>query len=132
MAYTKVFFSSLDSMERIIPWILEHLPNQDIEQKDRFKLELALEELIVNIYEHAYKKEPFPIYILLEKKQKGLFCEIRDVGPEFDLVASETAKPLQEQGQITVGGHGIRLIKAALKNIRYSYENKMNVLRFEM
>ena len=49
MYHTKVFYADLDAMEMIIPWIMNYIPLSLRHKQGDQKIELALEELIVNV-----------------------------------------------------------------------------------
>ena len=114
-------------MEMIIPWILSYIPESIKTKIGQNKIELAFEELIVNIYVHAYKKDPKPICLVLKTQSKGVLVEIRDFGPEFNLIEYEPSQnPKATLDTILIGGQGLKLVKAVLSDIKHSYNDHMN------
>ena len=132
MYYSKVFSATFDSMEKIIPWITQHIPEVYVENIGRHKVELALEELFVNIIEHGYKRLAHPIFIIIKPANDHFQCEIRDFAPPFNPlkhVSFDSIKDLESQ---PIGGQGIKLIKAVFENLDYCFMNEMNVLRLKL
>jgi anti-sigma regulatory factor (Ser/Thr protein kinase) len=130
---TKVFLLSLDSMEQIIPWIVKHTPIHLIEKLSQNKYELALEEIIVNVFEHAYKGKHLPIFIHLDISSSKLICHIRDCGSDFDILAHNSSRVGSYHiDDMKIGGQGIKFVKAVLSNIQHHYCEGLNILKFEI
>ena len=127
--YTKVFFSSLDSLERIVPWMLSHVPKALLEQAGANRVEVAFDELITNIYEHAYGKKLLPIFIKLKLDEIKFHCEIYDKGPAFNPLKHSKEEYSDE---FAVGGYGLTFMKAVFKNLNYEFKHGMNCISFEI
>ena len=114
-------------METIIPWILQHIPELNKDLQKKLLVEVALEEIFVNIMLHAYHKKELPIFCILKETQNSYELTFKDFGPKFDpkslLEKAEKAKAIS-----TIGGSGLKLIKAAFSNIQYSVHNDLNTL----
>lgn len=127
MYFTKVFYSSLDSHERMIFWLLSKIPQEILQIKGENKIEVAFDELLTNIYEHGYKTNPCPIFLKVSLNNSGVFFEIRDMGPQFNPL-NHQKKIMTEQ--MPVGGVGISLLKAVFENLSYEYEKGLNLIKF--
>lgn len=127
MYFTKVFYSNLDSHEKMIPWLLSKIPLELLQQKGENKIEVAFDELLTNIYEHGYKTRPFPIFLKVVINDKDISFEIRDMGEKFDLLSHEKNHDSIEP---PIGGLGITFIKAAFADLVYEYSQGFNVIRF--
>lgn len=124
---TKVFDASSDSMEQVIPWILSHMTTVDTNLEKKLLVEVALEEIIVNIMLHAYGKKEFPIFFILRIHSTYYELVIKDLGKPFDPIAymkDEKKNPPKQ----SLGGSGLKLIKAAFCKISYSFKDNMNTL----
>ena len=126
--YTKVFTASLDSMETIISYLMGHIPDSLKNKYSPQKLELAFEELIINIYEHGYKKNHQPIFIRLHVSKDFTDIEFRDYADQFDLVSfTKTDLVIHDLDKAPIGGQGIKFIKGVIKHLSYRYERGMNI-----
>ncbi|ANH78472.1 ATP-binding protein [Candidatus Chlamydia sanziniae] len=99
------------------------------------KLELACEELLVNIISYAYQNEAIPgtITISCFENPKSLEVIIKDHGASFNPLATlinvQEHLPLEER---KLGGLGIFLAKNSVDEFHYAREGKNNVVYLKM
>lgn len=127
--FNKVFYSSLDSHERMIPWLLSKIPQDILELKGKNKVEVAFDELLTNIYEHGYSKHPFPIFLKIVPASDHIQFEIRDFAQPFNLLNHEKKQQLEDP---QIGGLGITFIKAVFEGLDYQYKNHCNIISFKL
>lgn len=93
-------------------------------------IELAVEELLVNIINYAYPEEDGDIEIHCKVLEDGAICIlIIDEGIPFDVSGKEdpdVSIPVEER---KIGGLGILLAKEMMDSLEYSRENNKNILR---
>lgn len=131
--YNKVFHADLDSMETLIYWIISKINPAAFEEVSQYNIELGLEELIVNIIKHGYKENNGFIYFSLFQTDHLTKCIIRDQSSPFNILNHH--KQIMACGSLEsmpIGGHGIKIVKAAFKSLNYHYENAMNVLEITL
>lgn len=120
-------------LETVLDFIHKQLP-ADCETDLMYKIDLAAEEIFVNIAHYAYKDK-------LEQGQTGtvwLSCTVdesdtlcivfRDTGIPFnplDRADPDITLPAQDR---KIGGLGIYLTKRYMDSVEYKYENGENVL----
>jgi anti-sigma regulatory factor (Ser/Thr protein kinase) len=115
-------------METIISYLMGHIPDSLKNKYSPQKLELAFEELIINIYEHGYKKNHQPIFIRLHVNKDFTDIEFRDYADQFDLVSfTKTDLVIHDLDKAPIGGQGIKFIKGVIKHLSYRYERGMNI-----
>lgn len=112
----------------LIPVALEEFAERDNWPPDLvFKLNLALEELGVNIVN--YSGATAEIEILLASDAESITVEISDNGRPFnpldDLETPDISAPL---GDRPVGGLGVHLVRSMMDEMRYSREDGKNKL----
>ena len=126
-------------MERTWPAKLEHLEEirqfilapveETLSPKRGAHLDLAVEEIVVNICSYAYQIPPGEITVRLEETEDALAVDFIDNGVPFDPLAVEepdVARPLQEREQ---GGLGILLVRRVMDEVHYRREKDRNCLR---
>ncbi len=126
----------LENLSALTAPLLECARAQDVEEGKISKLDLALEEVLVNIVYYSYPetKENGEIEIscgLSTKNQTSMFIvEVTDTGKPFD-VTVETAYPniSADINNRKIGGLGIYLVKKTMDLVEYHRENDKNVLR---
>lgn len=92
-------------------------------------LELALEELLVNIINYAYTAEEGPIEMTCRADPHGrLVVEIADSGVPFDMLAYSDPDTSLEIEDRRIGGLGIFFVKKLMDDVRYRRENDRNIL----
>ncbi|MBQ8498956.1 anti-sigma regulatory factor [Chlamydia sp.] len=128
----QVFPAALDELYNMLDFVKQAGIQCNCPQEKLLKLELACEELLINIITHAYKALPSPgwIRILCTETSEALFVRITDHGPAFNpITASPDIMRLDlpiEQRRI--GGLGIFLAKRSVDVFDYERVNDMNVV----
>lgn len=94
------------------------------------RLQLAIEEWIVNVCSHAYGGRGGTIEVALRQRSGSLLVDVADDGPPFDPTAAsepDVAMPLEEREP---GGLGLLLIRRMTDEISYSRDGGRNVVTF--
>ena len=106
----------------MLGWIREHLSSLGLEKSTKF--ELASDEALVNIIQHAYKDSPGPIEIAIrEESPHTIAITIRDFGPPFDPLTHTRSHNKEE-----AGGLGILFMREYVDEVRYRRKGKCNLL----
>ncbi len=94
------------------------------------RLELAVEEALVNVCHYAYadRTEPGPVHCRIAVQPQGLLVEIADEGTPFDPLARPDPDTTLELDQREPGGLGIFLIKQLVSEVSYRRDEGRNVL----
>jgi sigma-B regulation protein RsbU (phosphoserine phosphatase) len=127
--------AGLEDMEKLIAFIGKELDAAGCPDKERAQIELAAEEVFVNIANYAYDKET-PGEVLVEcgigPAPTGMTMTVifRDRGRSFnplEHVDPDTRAPLEDR---EIGGLGLLIVKKTMDTIYYSRENDANRLEF--
>ncbi len=121
------------NMQEVSDFVHCVLP-EDVGQDIVFKIDLALEEVFVNICHYAYGDgcgRAFVKCALLDSAEKGrvFLLEFRDCGVPFNPLEHsdpDLSLPAEERD---IGGLGIVLTKKFMDSIEYRHEDGFNVLR---
>ena len=106
----------------------EYLRTQQIPDSRIADLELAVEELIVNVMNYAYPDSKGTVELSCEKHYNKLICRIMDEGIQFDptsLAKPELNAPIEDRSR---GGMGIYLAKSLVDEMTYQRDGDKNVL----
>jgi len=121
------FTVSLKNLYQILNWIKERILKY-FPQNETDKIELAAEEVIVNIIYHAYEKKKGFIEIEIVVND-NLQLIIKDKGPKFNPLEKRKKnihkKSLKNK---KVGGMGIFLIFECVDEVQYQRKNGYNIL----
>jgi serine/threonine-protein kinase RsbW len=95
------------------------------------RIELALEEILVNIVSYAYSEQEQPGWVEVNCRTEGaagLTLQVRDAGRPFDpleLSQPDLDIPLAER---EVGGLGVFLVRKMADRLRYERRAGVNIL----
>lgn len=115
VAYVK----SQEELMEIIKNLDEHLIGNNLDEKIKLKIQLVLEEMGLNILNHAYKEnERKDINIRIKyKNTENVIIYFQDNGMPFDL-----EKDFEKNDEL----YGISIIKKVSSDIDYNYNVKLN------
>jgi len=96
----------------------------------QLQLELAVEEIFVNIVNYAYGEGTGKAVIKAKTQTDPKCVEIifQDGGIPYNPLEREEPDPDQSLENRTVGGWGIFLVKRNVDEVTYAYENEKNIL----
>ena len=122
--------SKVEQVKEILGWVHSQVDEKSLFPQEIRKIELALEEAIVNVIEHSYNKPGGEIDItLLDEKPGELIFIIKDAGPPFDPLAyTEMIQAENLVGDEERGGLGVLLMCRAMDRVNYQREDNHNVL----
>jgi serine/threonine-protein kinase RsbW len=92
------------------------------------RLELAVEEWVVNVCEHAYGGRGGTIEVVLRKERGQLFVEITDEGTPFDPLKAPEPNLTAPLDQRQPGGLGLLLIRRMTDGVSYARVGGRNVV----
>ncbi len=98
------------------------------------RLELAIEEALVNVCNYAYigQTPTGAVRCRVVVQPDGLRVDIADEGPPFDPLARPDPDTALDLDQREPGGLGILLIKSLVSEVSYRREDGRNVLTIRM
>ena len=123
--------ASVDRLEQVIEFINSELESYDCLPKVQMQLELAVEEIFVNIASYAYKPIEGEAEIRCDVLGDPLRVEIQflDGGKPFDPLAKEDYDTSPEAfDESKVGGLGIYMTKQTMDDVHYVYQDGKNIL----
>ena len=95
-----------------------------------FRINLVIEELVLNIMDYGYDDDQHEIEINLKSDSEAVTIDILDEGRAFDPLhdapTPDVNAPLEER---TVGGLGIHLAKTMMDELSYHREDARNHLQ---
>lgn len=123
-AIFKTFPAKLDKLHNMLQFVIDYAKTVNFDHNHLLKIELALEEALVNIINYGYAKRHGFIEIHCGALDRGGVCIVlKDQGVAFN--------PLEQpdpSGHSDVGGYGLFLIRNVMDEIKYHRENETNIL----
>jgi len=121
--------AELESLESFRLFVLERVERLELPPEALMKLELVLEELLINVIHYAYPegKGEMMVGCALEDRE-NLRITITDWGAPFDPLSREDPNLSQNLEERQVGGLGIFLVRQMVDELHYQRCDDRNVL----
>ena len=126
----KVFEASIEKLPEVLEFAEEQMNKADCPMKVVIQVNIALEEIFVNVAHYAYPDGAGAAKIGIEAGDGKVTVRIEDNGFPFDPLEHsdpDVTLSIEERG---IGGLGIYMVKQSMDEVTYSYENGKNVLTF--
>ena len=122
----KAFKKNLNALDGIFDFTHAFLASNHIDEKFRFPIDLAIEELFTNMIKYNGESR-HDIILSLHRHSNRLIISMTDHDVDaFDITQTgevNTAKPLNDR---QVGGLGLHLVKKMVDDIRYEYADRQS------
>jgi len=108
----------------------ERCKSAGLEEKEMRKVEIALEEVLVNIVSYAYPEHKGDVHLICELRPgEQLMFIVKDRGVPFNpLLHKSCSNPLTKLEDREEGGLGILFTQGLVDKIDYQREDLFNVL----
>ena len=114
----------------VIDFVEEELASHDCPSRVLFQIEVAIEEIFVNIVSYAGLSESDGVEVRCEVLEDPLRVVVQflDGGVPFDPLAKADPDTSVEATVEREGGLGIFMVKEMMDDVSYAYENGKNTL----
>lgn len=122
-----------ENLDQVLAFVDRHLEEKGCEMKVQMQLDVAVEELFVNIAQYAYHPDIGVATIRVEVQEEPLAVIITfiDNGVPYDPLAKEDPDITLPAEERQIGGLGIYMVKKSMDDISYEYKNGQNILRIK-
>ena len=126
--------SDFDELGRICLRVNDFLDAHHLSPRVVYGVNLALEEVLTNIFKYGYDDEckEHEIIVHLEVVNTGIDMKIMDDGHPFDVESApkpDLSIPISDRN---IGGLGIHLVRNMLDKVNYQRENGKNILELSI
>lgn len=118
-------------LDRVTSFLDEALESVDCPMALQLRIELAVEEVFVNISSYAYPGRKGTVDIQCKATTQRIVLQFMDCGIPYNPLAKEDADTSREATLAREGGLGILLVKKTMDRVHYEYLNGKNVLTIE-
>jgi anti-sigma regulatory factor (Ser/Thr protein kinase) len=122
------FKNDMEEVKKIRNFLRKSLKELNLTDKDYYKIEVSLLEMVLNIIRYAYPQQEGEIFLKTWQKEGKIFFEIRDNGVPFDPRKAEMPDIKELIKNEKIGGLGIFLSRKLMDGFDYKRENKQNIL----
>ena len=124
--------AKLENLNDVTAFVESQLEQMDLPMKTQMQIDLAVEEIFVNIASYAYSPEDGMAIIEVElTEDPRVIITFIDSGKPFDPLAKEDPDIEKSAEDRQVGGLGIFMVKKSMDDVFYEYKDGQNILRIE-
>lgn len=122
--------AKIENLDKVLAFVDEHLEERECPMKIQMQIDVAVEELFVNIAHYAYNPDTGPATIRVEVQEEPLAVIITfiDNGIPYDPLEKKDPDITLSAEERQVGGLGIYMVKKSMDSITYEYKNGQNIL----
>ncbi len=123
--------AEVENLDKVTAFIDEQLEAADCPMKAMMQIELAVEEIYVNIAHYAYAPNVGDALITVDIVGDTALITFEDSGVPYDPLAKADPDINASLDDRTIGGLGIFMVKKSMDDMRYSYQDGKNILTLE-
>jgi anti-sigma regulatory factor (Ser/Thr protein kinase) len=120
----------VDNLDAVLGFVDAQLEEIGCPPKIQMQIDLAVEEIFVNIANYAYQPETGNAVLRVETdaERQTVTITFIDRGVPYDPLAREDPDITQSAEERQIGGLGVFLVKQTMDDVRYVYRDGMNIL----
>ena len=115
--------AAVEKLDEVLDFVNVHLEGWDCPQKTLFQLDVAVEEIYVNVAHYAYGEEgggDVTIRIELDMDRKRVSITFTDSGIPYDPLAKPDPDVNASLEERPIGGLGIYMVKKSMDDVVYA------------
>lgn len=125
-----ILTAEVDRIDDVLDFINETLEAHAVPMKAVMQLDIAIEEIFVNIAHYAYNPEIGEAAITVDVQENPRCVVVRfiDRGKPYDPLGHEDPDVTLCVEEREIGGLGIYMVKKSMDEVSYAYEDGQNIL----
>jgi serine/threonine-protein kinase RsbW len=128
--HTLKLLAKVEHLPQWMQFIADHAQAYGFPSKRIREIELALEEVLVNICQYAYPDTAGDVEVACSvDAQQRFMIKIIDQGMAFDPLSLEAPDLTADVDSRQVGGLGVFLVRRLMDDVSYRRENDQNILK---
>lgn len=125
----KVVSAEIEELRPLLKWIRHALGAVGFSPSKLGQIELASEEVFVNILQHAYKNKGGKVEVEVKiVPQSHVELSFKDWGPPFNPLEIKEVDVEADLEEREIGGLGLSLVRKIVDEIHYTREQNANLL----
>lgn len=122
--------ATLENLDTVMAFVDKQLEEVGCSMKAQMQIDIAVEEVYVNIAHYAYNPEVggVTIRVQIEEEPLAVILTFIDEGKPYDPLAKEDPDVTLAAEDRQIGGLGIFMVKKSMDNVSYEYSEGRNIL----
>ena len=119
-----------ENLDAVTAFIDEQLDTANCSMKARMQIEVAVEELFVNIANYAYSPEVgnATIGVKVQDDENYVTISFKDSGTPYDPLAKPDPDITLSADDRPIGGLGIYMVKKSMDDVKYEFKDGQNIV----
>ena len=124
--------AKLENLDDVISFIEQHLEEWDCPMKTITQINIAAEEIFVNIAHYAYNKNEADgkAKITICHQDSDAIITFTDSGKQYNPLEHTDPDITLSAEEREIGGLGIYIVKKSMDSVSYEYRDNHNIMRF--
>lgn len=126
--------ANTENLDQVLAFVDGHLEILECPIKIQMQVDIAVEELFVNIAQYAYKPNVGPVTVRVETTEKppqAVSITFFDQGMPYNPLEKENPDVTLSAEERQIGGLGIFMVKKSMDDIAYEYKDGQNILKIK-
>ncbi|SCY60740.1 Anti-sigma regulatory factor (Ser/Thr protein kinase) [Lachnospiraceae bacterium XBB2008] len=121
--------AKVDNLDRVLSFVDEQLESAGCSIGIQTQIDIAVEEVFVNIAQYAYDPNVGPATISVETSSNPLKVKLTfmDKGMPYNPLAKDDPDVTQSADERPIGGLGIYMVKNIMDDVEYEYKDGQNI-----
>ncbi|MBO5551128.1 MAG: ATP-binding protein [Lachnospiraceae bacterium] len=121
--------AKVENLNEVLAFVDEKLEENDCPMKVQMQIDVAVEEIFVNIASYAYNPTtgPATISAVVSKDPLEVTISFMDNGVPYDPLAKEDPDVTLSAEERQIGGLGIYMVKKSMDDVAYEYRDGQNI-----
>ncbi len=131
MEYTMTIEADVKRLDEVIDFVNGHLEEWGCPLREQMRIDVAVEEVYVNVAHYAYEEGKGDVSILFKRaSENAMSITFIDKGIPYDPLKKEDPDVTLPVDKRPIGGLGIYMVKSIADEIFYERRDDKNVLMF--
>lgn len=118
----------VDNLDDVLGLLDEELEERGCPMRTQYEIDVAVEELFVNVCHYAYEGKTGPVTVDIEfaEKPRAVAISFIDSGMPYNPLEREDPDITLSVEQREIGGLGIFMVKKSMDELFYEYKDEQN------
>ena len=121
--------AKVENLNDVMAFVDAELEKLDCPMRAQMQIDVAVEELFVNIAHYAYAPGEGDALLAVTAADRAVEIEFRDSGVTYDPLAKADPDVSLSAEERQIGGLGIFMVKKTMDDMAYHYIDGQNVLK---
>ena len=119
-----------ENLQEVLSFVDSHLEDMGVSMKAQMQIDIAVEELFVNIAHYAYAPDTGKAVVCVEKDEEKnqVSISFTDWGKPYNPLEKPDSDVTLSAEERSIGGLGIFMVKKSMDDMRYVYKDGQNIL----